>query len=214
MIGGRLVGIAWAQHHSFDTNIHHLVEESANGVRIGSFEECRVRRGAEAHLDGLADAGHRLLIGAFPADSEVMVVFGTIHVHREGEIFGWREPTFVEFLLEENGIRAEIDVLPPLDKLLDEFADWSIEEWLPSGDRHHGSGALIDGLKGFLEGHVLAEDVNRILDLAAACAGEVAPVERLEHQDERILAAATETLSEDVARHGPHLADWNSHGRE
>src|SRR6185503_11231283 len=72
--------------------------------------------------------------------------------------------------------------------------------------------ALIDGLEALLDGEVLAEDLARILDLAAAGAGEIAAEQGLQHQDKRVLLALTQALREHVARHRPHLRDRYAHG--
>src|SRR5437762_4460214 len=49
------------------------------------------------------------------------------------------------------------------------------------------------------------EDVGRILDFAAACAGKVAAEERFQHQDERVAFASGKFLLQDVAGNRPHL---------
>ena len=56
-----------------------------------------------------------------------------------------------------------------------------IEERLAAGDADDGGAALLDGGEALLDGEGALEDVRRVLDLAAAGAGEVAAQEGLQH---------------------------------
>ena len=51
-----------------------------------------------------------------------------------------------------------------------------------------------------------------MLDLSATSARKIATKQRLEHQDQRVLAFAAKPLPEHVARDGPHLTDRDTHG--
>jgi hypothetical protein len=146
------------------------------------------------------------------ADGLVVLLPEPIHVDAEGEVLRRREDAGVEPLLEEDGVRAKIDVLLPRDQLRHEPPDLRVHERLAARDGHDGGAALVDGLETLLDGEVLPEDLARILDLAAARTGEVAAEQRLEHEDERVLLAPTIPLREHVARDGPHLRDGYAHG--
>ncbi len=74
-----------------------------------------------------------------------------------------------------------------------------------------GRAALIHRFETFFGRKVFLENVGRILDLAAARAGQIAAEQRLEHQDQRVALAAFEALLEDVGCYGPHLRDWDWH---
>ena len=76
---------------------------------------------------------------------------------------------------------------------------------LAAGNAHDRRAAFIDRAETLLGSQVLLQDVRRILNLAAAGAGEIAAKQRLEHQHERILLAALELLADDVRRDRPHL---------
>ena len=53
-----------------------------------------------------------------------------------------------------------------------------------------GRAALIDRAEALLGREVLLQNVGRILDLAAAGAGQVAAEQRLQHQHQRVALAA------------------------
>src|SRR5262249_16160642 len=109
-------------------------------------------------------------------------------------------------------VRAEVDVLLPLHQFGDELCDVRIHERLAPRDGHDGSPALVDGLEALLDCELLPEDLAWVLDLAATRAGKVAAEQRLEHDEERILAPPTKALREHVAGDGPHLGQGYAHG--
>ncbi len=80
-----------------------------------------------------------------------------------------------------------------------------------AGDGDHGGAAFIHGFETFFGRKVFLENVRRVLDFAAARAGQVAAEQRLQHQDQRVALAAFEALLEDVGCYGPHLRDWHWH---
>ncbi|MEI9999581.1 MAG: hypothetical protein WDO13_10655 [Verrucomicrobiota bacterium] len=79
-------------------------------------------------------------------------------------------------------VRAEINVLLARDQALDDFPDLGMDERLTAGDADHRRAAFLDGVEALLRAQALLEDVLRVLDLAAAGAGEVALKEGLEHE--------------------------------
>ena len=87
-----------------------------------------------------------------------------------------------------------------------------MQQRLAAGDRDHRRAALVDRLEALLDAEALVQDQVRVVDLAAAGAGEVAAEERLEHQHERIARVALEALGEDVAPDGELLTKRNGQG--
>jgi hypothetical protein len=73
-----------------------------------------------------------------------------------------------------------------------------VQQWFAAGDRHDRRAAVLDGREALLGSEVSAQDVDRMLDLAAPAASEVAAEERFEHQHERIPFAARNALTYDV----------------
>jgi len=86
-----------------------------------------------------------------------------------------------------------------------------VDQRLAAGDRHHGRAALVDGVEAFLDRQPLVEDRIRIIDLAAAEAGEVAAEQRLEHQHERIALAAEQLLLEQICADAHLFQKRNPH---
>ena len=65
----------------------------------------------------------------------------------------------------------------------------------PPGIETIGRAALIDRPEALLGGQLALQDVGRVLDLAAAGAGQVAAEQRLQHQHQRILLPPGELLT-------------------
>ena len=108
----------------------------------------------------------------------------------------------VELLLEQQRVGAEVDVLLARDEPCDDLVDLGMQQRLAAGDAHHRRAALVHGAQALLDRELLLQHVRRVLDLAAAGAGEVAAVERLEHQHERVARVAAQLLAQHVAGHG------------
>src|ERR1017187_7000587 len=53
--------------------------------------------------------------------------------------------------------------------------------------------------------------MTRILNLSAAGAGQIAAIERLQHEHQGVALAALQLLLQDVAGDGPHLRRGNGH---
>ena len=73
-----------------------------------------------------------------------------------------------------------------------------VQQRLAAGDAHHRRAALVGRREALLDRQVLLEHVTRVLDLAAAGAGQVAAEQRLEHQHERVPLAPRESLANDI----------------
>ena len=203
LIGGFVVGITRRNHHPFDAEVHHFIEEGADAVGVGAIEERGVGGDAEAAFDGFLNAVGGDVVGAFAADGEVVVVFLAVHVDGEGQIFARCEK--VDFFLEQKGVGAEVDVFFAFDEAFDDFFDVGVEEGFAAGDGDHGGAAFIDGIEALLGGEVLFEDVGGVLDFAAAGAGEVASEEGFEHEDKGVVFVSASFLFQDIGGDGPHL---------
>ena len=68
--------------------------------------------------------------------------------------------------------------------------DFLVQQRLAAGDRHHRRAALVDRLHALGDRQALVQDLGRIVDLAAAGAGQVAAEQRLQHQHQRVALAA------------------------
>src|ERR1700733_14859048 len=72
LVGSFIVGVAGREHHAFDAQVHHIVEEVANTLRISSIEELRVGSYAKAALQCELDCFDRFFVGAFAANREIV----------------------------------------------------------------------------------------------------------------------------------------------
>ena len=117
-----------------------------------------------------------------------------------------------QLLLQQERVRAQIDELAPRDDAGGDLLDLLVQQRLAAGDRHDRGAAFVDGVEALLHGKTLVEYFVRIVDLAAARACEVAAEQRLEHQNERVAAAAGEPLAHHVGADAGDLAQWNRHG--
>ena len=104
----------------------------------------------------------------------------------------------VHLLLEQQRVRAEIDELLALQDLGDDLGHLLVQQRLAAGDGDHGGAALVHGLQGVGHGQALVQDLGRVVDLAAAGAGQVAAEQRLQHQHERVALAPRQMLLDDV----------------
>ena len=173
--------------------------------RVG-VEEGRVRRDPEALLLQELDRLDRLVEHALLGHRLVVPLAQAVDVDGEREVGRRLEVELVPALADEFGVRAQVDVLLALDELVDHDVDLRVHQRLTAGDRHHRRAALLDRGDGPLDRHALAQQVVRLLDLAAAVALEVAREQRLELDDQRELlpAGAASALN----RYQPMRAPW------
>jgi hypothetical protein len=132
-----------------------------------------------------------------------------VHVDAEGEVFAGLEE--IDFFLQKQGVGAEVDVFFALDEAFNDFLDLGMEEGFAAGDGDHGSAAFFNSIEALLGSEVFLEDVWRVLDFAAAGAGEVTAEEGFEHEDEGVPFIAAELLFEHVRGDGPHLGEGYGH---
>ena len=99
----------------------------------------------------------------------------------ERQVLGRR--VVIELALQQNGVRAEINVLLPLNQPLHDRRHFRVDERLPAGDAHDWRAAFFGRRPALLWRQALVEDVIGVLNLSAARTGQVATEQRLEHQD-------------------------------
>ena len=182
---------------------HHVVEEGAHGFRIGSVEERRISRDAEAAAEGFFDRIDGNVVSALAANRKVMLFALAVEVHAEGQVLTRLEE--MNLFFQQQGVGAEIDIFLARHQALDDLTDLRMHERLAAGDRHHGRSAFVNRAKTFFGRKIFLQNVRRVLNLAASGAGQVAAEQRLEHQHERILLAPGKLLPQHITRHSPHL---------
>ena len=110
-----VICITGTDHHSFNTEIHHLIEKLSNRIRVCTIEERRVCGDAESAIDRQSNSFDRFLESPVAANSKIVVFLDAVHMHAECQIFTRLKPTRFKFFLQEKRIRAEIDVFLALD---------------------------------------------------------------------------------------------------
>jgi len=209
LIGGFLIAVARREHHALDFEFHHFIEKFPDSVGISAFEKGGVGGDAESTCDRLLDSLKGDFVGSVAADGSVVFRFETVHVNAEGEVFGRFEE--IDFPLEEEGVRAEVNVFFACDKALDDLVDFRMDQRFATGDRDHGGSAFLGGGPTLLGGQPFIENVIRVLDLAAARTSEIATEEGLEHEDEWVSLVAAQFLPENIRGDRPSLADRDWH---
>jgi hypothetical protein len=202
-----LIGIAGREHHALNFKFHHLVEELADVGRIGAGEKRGVGRHTEAALDRFLDRLDCGVVGAIAADRGVVLFLQAVHVHGEREVLGGLEK--VELTLEEQGVRAKINILFALHEAGHDLVDFIMDQRFATRDADHRCAAFLHRVEALLGCQAFVENVGGILDLTATGAGEIAAEKRLQHEDERITLAALELLGDDVGSNCPRLRDRN-----
>ena len=92
----------------------------------------------------------------------------------------------MQLLFQEQRIGAQRHELLARDDALDDLADLLVDQRFAARDGDHRRAAFVDRVEAFLDRQPLVEDGVRIIDLAAAEAGEVATEQRFQHQHKRI----------------------------
>ena len=149
-------------------------------------------------------AGDGFLEAALHAHRLVVMLLDAVEMHREEQI--GRRLEQMQLLFQQQRVGAERDELLARDDAFDDLADLLVDQRLAARDRHHRRAAFVDRVEAFLHRQPLVEDRVRIIDLAAADAGEIAAEQRLEHQHQRIALAPRQALLHDVGTDSRHLA--------
>ena len=138
--------------------------------------------------DGLADRGVGDLVAAFLADGEVVVLLLAVHVDGEGEVLARREE--VQLFAQEQRVGAHVDVLLARDEALHDLVDLRVHERLAAGDGDGRDAAFVDRAEAFFRREMLLQNMAGILDFPASRARQIAAIERLQHQHERVPLAS------------------------
>src|SRR2546429_1294058 len=198
VLAGRMgVAVAGRNRDALDPEPHRRIEELSHLVRIRAVEQRAVDGDAKAPGARELDGRDRLVENPFLTHGLVVALAVAVQVDREGEI--GRRPVVVDVPREQNRVGAEVHELPPRHDSRDDLRHLFMDERLAPRNGHDRSAALVHGPKRLLDAQALLQDLLRIIDLAAARAGEIALEEGLEHQHQRITFLAPELARGDVA---------------
>ena len=83
-------------------------------------------------------------------------------------------------------VGAQIDELLAGHDAGDDLRQFLMDEGLAAGNGDHRCAAFIDGMQRVGDAHASLQHLLRMVDLAAAVAGQIALEQRLQHQHQRI----------------------------
>ena len=204
------IGIARRHRYAVDPDLHDVVEEAGDALRVGSIEQGRVDVDPKSARLCQLDRRDGTVINPALAHRAVVVLAIAVEVDRPGKI-GARLEQF-DLLFEQQRIRAQIDELLLGDHAPGDLVDLTVQQGFATRDDDHWRAAFFRRLDTLVDAEALIEDCVRVIDLAATGAGEVAAEQRLEHQDQRIAPDALEVLSDNVGADPNRLAQRNWHG--
>ena len=118
---------------------------------------------------------------------------------------------FVDVLGEQDGVGAQIDEFLALHDAGDDLRHFLVDQRLASRNGHDGGAALVHGLQRVLDAHALLQDLLRIVDLAAAGAGQVALEQGFQHEDQGISLVAPQFAPGEIFRDPIHLQKRDCH---
>ena len=126
-----------------------------------------------------------------------------VHVNAERQILAGLEQ--IQLFLQQQRVRAQIDVFLARDQALDDLVDLRVHQRFAAGDGNHRRAAFVDGFEAFFRAQFLLQNMGGILNLAAAGARQIAAEKRLKHQHKRIALAPRNLLLQHVRGDRPHL---------
>ncbi len=174
LIRGLVVGVARRDHHALHAGVHHLVEKLTDGFAVHAFKHGGIRGHAETCLDRRANRVERDFVTALLAHRQIVMRLLAIHVDRKGEVPARLEK--VQLLLEQQGVRAHVDVLLAGHQAADDLVDARVHQRFPARDGDRGHAALIHRAEALFGRQFALENMTGILDLSAAgCSDRAAP---------------------------------------
>ena len=118
-----------------------------------------------------------------------------------------------KFFIHQQCVGTQVDEFFPRDDAANDFRKLFVQQWFAARDRYDRRTALIDRVQGVLHGHILVQNWIRIVDLAAACASEIAPEQWFKHEHKRVALATGQALTDDVATDKQLLKERNTQDR-
>ncbi len=138
-----------------------------------------------------------------------MVFFLPVNVNGKCQVFAGLEE--VQLFFQQQGVGAKINIFLAGHQTFHDLFNLGVHQRFAAGDGHHRRAAFVHCIEAFFRRELLLQHVSRILNFSAARASQVALVEWLQHQNERILLPSLNLLFEDVTRYRPRLGNWYRH---
>ena len=206
----RLVLVARRDQHAVDRDLGELAAQLLHLVDVGFLEDRGVGGGVVAAALRLADHRQRLLVDPVLGADVVVGLLEAVEVDVDGQALVRRDDA-EHLLVEQQRVGAEVDVAPALDDAGDQLGQLRVDGRLAAADRDRGRAALLHRLQARFDRHAVLELAGVPL-LGAAEAGQVAGVERLEHEHEREPLVALHRVLDAVPHHVGGHVEWMAHG--
>ena len=196
LIGCALVGVARRNGDALDAQSLHLVEEGGRAPGIGIVEQRAIDGDAKTLGLGRLDGRNRPVVDARLADRLVVHLLVAVEMDRPVEVaIGL---VAIDVFFQQQRIGADGHELAARDGAFDDLRQFLVQQRLAAGDDDDRGAAFVDRAEAVGQRQPLVEDLVGIVDLAAAGAGEIAPEQRFEHQDQRVFVAAAQLLPHDI----------------
>ena len=117
----------------------------------------------------------------------------------------------MHFLGQEDAVGAEVNVLAAFENAGCEFADAGIDQRLAAANADDRRAGLVDRGQALLDRELVLDRLLVLANAPAAGAGEIAGVQRLEHEHERIALLPRDFLLGDIAGHVERQTQGKTH---
>src|SRR6185369_9517950 len=172
LIGCALIGIAWRNRNAVNPEILQTIEERRNAIGFGIVEQRAIDIGAEAACLGRSKGRNRLVVHPRAANRVVMHVLVAVEMDRPVEVLV--RPVLVEFLFEEEGIRADGNELSFGENCGNDLRKLAVKKRFAAGNDDDRRAALFDSAEAIGEREPLVKNFIGIVNLAAARTGKIA----------------------------------------
>ena len=114
-------------------------------------------------------------------------------------------------LLHEHAVGAQVDVLAAAENAAHQLAELRIDHRLAAADADDRGAAFVDRVEALLDGQLFLDGLRVFANAAAAGAGQIAGMQRFEHEHERKALRARQLFPGDVAGHGGRQGEGETH---
>src|SRR6202789_4420221 len=204
-----MIAVPGRHRDSLDAELRCRVEEFRHVLRVLAVEQGAIDGYAKALGLGQFNGRNRLVVNPFLTDRLVVALPIAVQMNRERKVRGGL--VLIDVLGEQNRVRAEIDELLARDDAGDDLRHFLVDERFTARNGYDGRAALVDRAHRILDADPLLKDFLRVIDLAAAGAGEIALEQRFQHEHEWIALVAAQLAPRDIAGDLVHLQEWNGH---
>src|SRR6202034_1123819 len=172
LTGSMLVAVTGRDGDALDAEPGRGVEELRGILGVGVTEQRAVDRDAKAPRARQPDGRDRLVEHSRLAHRLVVTLTIAVEVDGKGQV--GRRPVLIDVTGEQQRVGAQVNELLACYDPGDDRRRLARNQRLAAGNRHDRGPALVHGVESVGDADALLQNFLRIIDLAAAGAGEVA----------------------------------------